>query len=168
MQRASPLWQRSCSRDYKLKVKIYGKAIVFFTDPSSGFIAAGNNDAGILHPDPAHKPRNAKGKFKQQRTVRQKYGFVTASKRGQRYRDYFNPDSTVQLRVMGMEDTVVRITPLADGNAPFLCLSCGRPLQRSGTSFVWHLGISDIIMHRRTARQSPQFAIHRGLPNSGK
>jgi len=53
--------------------------------------------------------RNARAKIKQQKTVRQKYVFVTASKRGQKYCDYFNPSSAVQLRVMGMEDTVVRI-----------------------------------------------------------
>jgi hypothetical protein len=82
---------------------------VLSADPSSGFIAPGNGDTGILRPDPGHKTRNGKSKVKQQRAVRQKYGFVTASKRGQRYRDYFNLNSTVQLRVMGMEDTVVRI-----------------------------------------------------------
>lgn len=93
-------------------------------DRSSGFIAPGNNDTGILHPDPGHKMRNAKSKVKQQRAVRQKYVFVTASKRGQRYRDYFDLNSTVQLRVMGMEDTVVRITlPQPDGSAHSLCFS---------------------------------------------
>ena len=40
--------------------------------------------------------------------MRQSYVFVTASKRGQTYRDYFDPNNTVQLRVMGMEGTVVR------------------------------------------------------------
>ena len=58
--------------------------------------------------------------------MRQKYVFVTASKRGQKYRDYFNPNSAVQLRVMGMEDTVVRITlPQLTGHVPFLCLTRG-------------------------------------------
>jgi hypothetical protein len=63
-----------------------------------------------MHPDPRREKRNGKGKVKQQRPVRQKYTFVTASKRGQRYRDYFNPDNAVQLRVMGMEDTLVSVT----------------------------------------------------------
>jgi len=63
----------------------------------------------MAHPDQMCKTSNVRGKVKQQRAVRQKYVFVAASKRGQRYRDYFNPNSAVQLRVMGMEDTVVRI-----------------------------------------------------------
>ncbi|KAH9966826.1 hypothetical protein BC827DRAFT_702160 [Russula dissimulans] len=74
-----------------------------------GFIAPKvNADGGIVPPDPRHAKRNARAKVKQQKAVRQKYFFVTASKRGQRYCDYFDPNSAVQLRVMGMEDTVNR------------------------------------------------------------
>jgi hypothetical protein len=80
------------------------------TDAHSGFIAPEVNSEGIVHPDPRREKRNGKGKVKQQRPVRQKYIFVTASKRGQRYRDYFNPNNAVQLRVMGMEDTLVSVT----------------------------------------------------------
>ncbi|KAH9996849.1 HORMA domain-containing protein [Russula vinacea] len=74
-----------------------------------GFIAPRINSDGIDLPKRAK--RDNKGKFKQQRAVRQKYVFVKSSNRGQRYRDYFNPNSAVQLRVMGMEDTVVRALP---------------------------------------------------------
>jgi hypothetical protein len=81
------------------------------TELDLGFIASKvNAGRGIVPPDPKYAKRNARAKIKQQKTVRQKYDFVTASKRGQRYCDYFNPSSAVQLRVMGMEDTVVRIT----------------------------------------------------------
>jgi hypothetical protein len=78
-----------------------------FAEPIAGFIAPRINDEGIVQ----RGKRNDRGKVKQQNAVRQKYVFVTASKRGQRYRDYFNPNSAVQLRVMGMEDTVVRSLP---------------------------------------------------------
>ncbi|KAI9458263.1 HORMA-domain-containing protein [Russula earlei] len=71
-----------------------------------GFISPKSDSGGIAHPD----PKRARGKVKQQKTVKHKYVFVAASKRGQKYRDYFNPNSSVQLRVMGMEDTVVRDT----------------------------------------------------------
>jgi hypothetical protein len=80
------------------------------TEVRSGFVAPQVNSEGIVHPDPRREKRNGKGKVKQQRPVRQKYIFVTASKRGQRYRDYFNPNNAVQLRVMGMEDTLVSVT----------------------------------------------------------
>ncbi|KAI0306419.1 HORMA domain-containing protein [Multifurca ochricompacta] len=72
-----------------------------------GFIAPRINSEGISHPDQKRETRNGKGKVKQQRTVKQKYIFVTASKRGQKYRDYFDPSNAMQLRMMGMEDTVV-------------------------------------------------------------
>lgn len=78
-----------------------------FAEPIAEFIAPRINDEGIVQ----RGKRNDRGKVKQQNAVRQKYVFVTASKRGQRYRDYFNPNSAVQLRVMGMEDTVVRSLP---------------------------------------------------------
>jgi hypothetical protein len=81
--------------------------IVLFAEPIAGFIAPKNNGEGIVQ----REKRNVRGKVKQQNAMRQKYVFVTASKRGQRYRDYFNPNSAVQLRVMGMEDTVVRALP---------------------------------------------------------
>jgi hypothetical protein len=75
--------------------------------PSPGFIAPKFNNGGVVHPDPKREKKSVRSKVKQQRAVKQAYVFVTASKRGQKYRDYFNPDSAVQLRVMGMEDTVV-------------------------------------------------------------
>jgi hypothetical protein len=130
------LWQRNCSRDFKLKVEISTEVNTLSADPSSGFIASGNSSAEILQPDPVQKTGNAKGKAKQQRAVRQKYGFVTASKRGQRYRDYFNPDSTVQLRVMGMEDTVVRLSlpQLMGTHLFFVCLVVGH-CNGGGTTF---------------------------------
>jgi hypothetical protein len=136
-----------------LKVRIPGDVIVISADPNSGFISPTNKEAGILQPDLVHKTRNAKGRAKQQRAVRQKYFFVTASKRGQRYRDHFNPDSTVQLRVMGMEDTVVRISPsLTSAHFPFVCLWSVIATRQYK---LWHLAISDIIIHRRIAHQSP-------------
>ena len=59
--------------------------------------------------------------------MRQKYVFVKASKRGQRHRDYFNPNSAVQLRVMGMEDTVVGALPQpTERQLLFVCLVAGR------------------------------------------
>jgi len=82
---------------------------VLSAEPSLGFISPKTVSGEMAHPDPMCKTSNVRGKVKQQRAVRQKYVFVAASKRGQRYRDYFNPNSAVQLRVMGMEDTVVRI-----------------------------------------------------------
>ena len=108
-QVASLLWQRNCSEDFKSKVQhsTSGEVIMWFTESVSGFIAPRNNDDGIVLPNPKHGKDN-RSKAKQQRAVRQKYTFVKASKRGQRHRDYFNPNSAVQLRVMGMEDTVVR------------------------------------------------------------
>lgn len=91
------------------------------TKPSSGFITPSINNGGIIHPDPK-RDKGIRGKVKQQRTVRQKYVFVTASKRGQSYHDYFNPDSAVQLRVMGMEDTVVSVfLPRLTGGPSFPC-----------------------------------------------
>ena len=83
-------------------------ATVLFAEPSSGFIAPKINNEGIIHLDSKRK-KNGKNKVKQQRTVRQNYVFVTASKQGQNYRDYFDPNNAVQLRVMGMEETVVRV-----------------------------------------------------------
>ena len=82
-----------------------------FAESVSGFIAPRNNDNGIYLPNSKHGKKDDGSKVKKQRAARQKYVFVTASKRGQRYRDYFNPKSAVQLRVMGMEDTVVRALP---------------------------------------------------------
>jgi hypothetical protein len=82
-----------------------------FAESVSGFIAPRNNDDGIVLPNPKHGKKDDRSKVKQQKAVRQKYVFVKASKRGQRHRDYFNPNSAVQLRVMGMEDTVVRALP---------------------------------------------------------
>ncbi|KAI9446297.1 HORMA domain-containing protein [Lactarius indigo] len=73
-----------------------------------GFVAPKINNEGIVHPDSKHEKKNGRNKVKQQRTVRQNYVFVTASKRGQKYRDYFDPNNAVQLRVMGMEETVNR------------------------------------------------------------
>lgn len=78
-----------------------------------GFIAPRNTDDGIVLPNPKHGKKDDR-RVKQQRAVRQKYVFVKASKRGQRHRDYFNPNSAVQLRVMGMEDTVNRASKPAD------------------------------------------------------
>ncbi|KAH9001111.1 HORMA domain-containing protein [Lactarius akahatsu] len=66
------------------------------------------NNEGTVHPDSKREKKNGRNKVKQQRTVRQNYVFVTASKRGQKYRDYFDPNNAVQLRVMGMEETVMR------------------------------------------------------------
>lgn len=82
---------------------------MLFAELIAGFIAPRINSDGIDLPKRAK--RNDKGKVKQQRAVRQKYVFVKSSTRGQRYRDYFDPNSAVQLRVMGMEDTVVRALP---------------------------------------------------------
>ncbi|KAF8274863.1 HORMA domain-containing protein [Lactarius quietus] len=73
-----------------------------------GFIAPKINNEGIVHPDSKREKKSGRNKVKQQRTVRQNYVFVTASKRGQKYRDYFDPNNAVQLRVMGMEETVNR------------------------------------------------------------
>ena len=84
---------------------------MWFTETLSGFIAPIYNDDGIFLPDSKHGKKGDRSKVKQQSAVRQRYVFVKASKRGQRYRDYFNPNSAVQLRVMGMEDTVVRTLP---------------------------------------------------------
>ena len=106
MQSVSLLWRRNCSEDFKSKVKHLGVTILF-AEPIAGFIAPKINGEGIVQ----RGKRTDRGKVKQQNAVRQKYVFVTASKRGQRYRDYFDPNSAVQLRVMGMEDTVVRALP---------------------------------------------------------
>ncbi|KAI0256862.1 HORMA domain-containing protein, partial [Lactifluus subvellereus] len=97
-----------------------------------GFIAPRINNEGIVPPDPKREKRNGRGKVKQQRVVRQKYAFVTTSKRGQKYRDYFNPNNAVQLRVMGMEDTVVcAAIPLLAGHVLVLCsLTVGCHLDR--------------------------------------
>ena len=84
-------------------------ATIFSAESDSGFIAPKIDNEGIVHPDSKREKKNGRNKVKQQRTVRQNYVFVTASKRGQKYRDYFDPDSAVQLRVMGMEETVVRV-----------------------------------------------------------
>jgi meiosis-specific protein len=84
--------------------------MMWSTEAHLGFIAPEINSEGIVPPDSKRGKRNGKGKVKQQRAVRQKYVFVMASKRGQKYRDYFNPDNAVQLRVMGMEDILVRTT----------------------------------------------------------
>jgi hypothetical protein len=92
---------------------------VWFAESVIGFIAPRNNDDGIVLPNPK-QGKDDRSKVKQQRAVRQKYVFVTASKRGQRYRDYFNPNSAVQLRVMGMEDTVVRLYLARQNNTSFL------------------------------------------------
>jgi hypothetical protein len=98
-----------------------------FVEPVSGFIAPRNNDDGIVLPSPKHGKKDNRSKVKQQRAVRQKYVFVKASKRGQRHRDYFNPNSAVQLRVMGMEDTVVRALPQSTEQLPlFVYLVAGR------------------------------------------
>jgi len=83
--------------------------IILSAKPSSGFIAPKINNEGIVHPDSKREKKNGRNKVKQQRTVRQNYVFVMASKRGQKYRDYFDPNNAVQLRVMGMEETVVRV-----------------------------------------------------------
>ncbi|KAH9043071.1 HORMA-domain-containing protein [Lactarius pseudohatsudake] len=73
-----------------------------------GFVAPKINNEGTVHPDSKREKKNGRNKVKQQRTVRQNYVFVTASKRGQKYRDYFDPNNAVQLRVMGMEETVMQ------------------------------------------------------------
>ena len=78
-------------------------------EPSSGFIAPKINNEGIVDPDSKREKKNGRNKVKQQRTIRQNYAFVMASKREQKYRDYFDPNNAVQLRVMGMEETVVRV-----------------------------------------------------------
>ena len=82
-------------------------------------------DDGIVLPNLKHGKKDDRSKVKQQRAVRQKYVFVKASKRGQRHRDYFNPNSAVQLRVMGMEDTVVRALPLPTEQLLFVYLVAG-------------------------------------------
>jgi len=97
-----------------------------FTESVSGFIAPRNDDDGIVLPNPEHGKKDDRSKVKQQRAVRQKYVFVKASKRGQRHRDYFNPNSAVQLRVMGMEDTVVRALPQPTEQLLFVYLVAGR------------------------------------------
>ncbi|KAH9005321.1 HORMA-domain-containing protein [Lactarius hatsudake] len=73
-----------------------------------GFVAPKINNEGTVHPDSKREKKNGRNKVKQQRTVRQNYVFVTASKSGQKYRDYFDPNNAVQLRVMGMEETVMQ------------------------------------------------------------
>ncbi|KAI0273433.1 HORMA domain-containing protein [Gloeopeniophorella convolvens] len=80
-----------------------------------GFVAPQLNGDGIALLDPKRGKKNGKSKVKQQVAAKQRYVFVAASKRGQKYRDYFNSNSAVQLRVMGMEDAVVC--------ASFLCPS---------------------------------------------
>jgi hypothetical protein len=105
----SPSWQHSCSSDFKLKVRSFCTAIILSADAGSGFVAPKINNEGIVHPDSKREKKNGRSKVKQQRTVRQNYVFVTASRRGQKYRDYFDPNNAVQLRVMGMEETVVRV-----------------------------------------------------------
>ena len=108
---------------------------MWFAESVSGFIAPRNNDDGIILSNPKHGKKDDRNKVQQQRAVRQKYVFVKASKRGQRHRDYFNPNSAVQLRVMGMEDTVVRAFPHPTGQRLLLVyLSCGWPLQGRVTS----------------------------------
>jgi hypothetical protein len=92
---------------------------MLFAEPIAEFIAPRINGEGVVLPNPKREKRNGRGKVKQQGAVRQKYVFITASKRGQRYRDYFNPDSAVQLRVMGMEDTVVRALSQLLNKLPF-------------------------------------------------
>ncbi|KAH9079578.1 HORMA domain-containing protein [Lactarius deliciosus] len=79
-----------------------------------GFVAPKINNEGTVHPDSKREKKNGRNKVKQQRTVRQNYVFVTASKRGQKYRDYFDPNNAVQLRVMGMEETVTSASNCCD------------------------------------------------------
>lgn len=126
VQNANLSWRHNCSSDFKLKVEASGIIMISSADPRSGFISPRINSEGVVPPDPKREKRNGRGKVKQQKVVRQKYAFVTASKRGQKYRDYFNPNNAVQLRVMGMEDTVVCVTiPLLAGHALVLCSSHG-------------------------------------------
>jgi hypothetical protein len=108
-----------------LTSNLWGSYYVF-AESVSGFIAPRDNEDGIVLPNTKHGKKDDRSKVKQQRAVRQKYVFVKASKRGQRHRDYFNPDSAVQLRVMGMEDTVVRALPLPTEQLLFVYLVAGR------------------------------------------
>jgi meiosis-specific protein len=55
------------------------------------------------------KSRNggAKGSKKTRKNLqRAKYIFVRSAKRSDAYREYFNPDRAVEIRVMGFENTV--------------------------------------------------------------
>lgn len=94
-----------------------------------GFVAPKINNEGTLHPDSKREKKNGRNKVKQQRTVRQNYVFVMASKRGQKYRDYFDPNNAVQLRVMGMEETLIHRCGLssrpdvATSHRPYLLMS---------------------------------------------
>ncbi len=126
--------------------------ITLSAKPSSGFIAPTINNEGIVHPDSRREKKNGRNKVKQQRNVRQNFVFVSASKRGQKYRDYFDPNNAVQLRVMGMEETVVRVCLQFWGKRNTHILWVHRFwLLNAGivTSHRWYLLIShDRIAHR--------------------
>jgi hypothetical protein len=122
-----PIVAAQLFRRLQVEGLISREVIVWFAKSVSGFIAPKNNEEGIVLPNPKHGKKVDRSKVKQQRAVRQKYVFVKASKRGQRHRDYFNPNSAVQLRVMGMEDTVVRALPQPTEQRPlFVHLVVGR------------------------------------------
>ena len=143
------------------------EVIMWFAESASGFIAPRNSDDGIALPNPKHGKKNGKSKFKQQMAVRQKYVFVTTSKRGQKYRDYFNPNSAVQLRVMGMEDTVVGALPQPTKQHLLFVLfilwlgRCKATLQPRPRT------ISDTVP-RRTVRQNIPIVPHRWFCRLGK
>jgi hypothetical protein len=113
----SPLWQHNCSSDFKMKVRSSHITIILSAEPSSGFITPKINNV------------------KQQRSVGQNYVFVTSSKREQKYRDYFDPNNAVQLRVMGMKDTVVCVYMSTAG--------------RSYTHRCWSLSCAGVATSRR-------------------
>ncbi|TFY66672.1 hypothetical protein EVG20_g4411 [Dentipellis fragilis] len=77
------------------------------TEANAGFIAAASDQEGIAAPAPARgKGGKGKGKQTKQRKNIKKavYAFVAAARRGKAYADYFTPDRTVEMRVMGLED----------------------------------------------------------------
>ncbi len=160
MQSVSPLWQHNCSSDFRLKVRSSGMAIILSAELSSGFIAPKINNEGIVHPDSKREKKNGGNKVKQQRTVRQNYVFVTASKRGQKYRDYFDPNNAVQLRVMGMEETVVRVYMSTAGRSHALgpSLLAVEPRWRCEQSST----LSTHIIHYRIAHRNLLLASHKG------
>ncbi|KAA1469348.1 DNA-binding protein [Dentipellis sp. KUC8613] len=75
---------------------------------TEGFIAAASDHEGIAAPPPARvKGGKGKGKQKQRKNIKKAvYAFVAAARRGKAYADYFTPDRTVEMRVMGLEDLV--------------------------------------------------------------
>lgn len=81
--------------------------------PHAGFIGtetSETDDTGLLTTRTRlqHKQKSRARKEIQ----RAKYYFVQASKTGQAYLDYFNPDIDVERRMMGLSQTVRAPTPL--------------------------------------------------------